>query len=279
MIKNHQFEEDTCGKFTNPAREKIYLRKKMKKFCMVLTLAGVMAGIQLYASMSVTLLDNTSKYSYSNGGEFRAVGNSGLGAVVNWSAYSSSTKGTVTVANDGSSWGYNSGLNGLAYFQTFCIEYNEEFTPGTSYSVGVSQKAMYGNQPVNGDPISIGTAWLYSQFAAGTLSGYNYVYGATRTSTAGALQQAIWWLEAETGGVKNSFVTLAETVLGLNDTTIKNNANGAYNVRALNLGASGAVQDQLVIVVPEPATVLAGALLLLPLGASTVRILRKNRSN
>jgi hypothetical protein len=30
-------------------------------------------------------------------------------------------------------------------------------------------------------------------------------------------------------------------------------------------------------VVPEPTTVLAGALLLLPLGASTLRILRRNR--
>ena len=135
-----------------------------------------------------------------------------------------------------------------------------------------------GSQPLGGDPISIGTAWLYSQFAAGTLSGYNYAYGAGRQSStsAGALQQAIWWLEGETGGVQNGFVTTAETALSLNDTTIKNNANGAYGVEVLNLGAAGTVQDQLVIV-PEPTTVLAGALLLLPLGASTLRILRRNR--
>jgi hypothetical protein len=31
-------------------------------------------------------------------------------------------------------------------------------------------------------------------------------------------------------------------------------------------------------VVPEPTTVIAGALLLLPFGASTLRILRKNRT-
>jgi hypothetical protein len=30
--------------------------------------------------------------------------------------------------------------------------------------------------------------------------------------------------------------------------------------------------------VPEPTTIIAGALLLLPFGASTVRILRKNRT-
>ena len=249
----------------------------MKKLCMVLGLAGMVAAPNVFAAMTVTLIDNTSQYSYANGGEFRAVGNAGLDAVVNWAAYSAATKGTVG-AGDVGSWGYSSGLAGKAYFQTFCVEYNEEFTPGNSYNVGISQKAMYGSQPLGGDPISIGTAWLYSQFAAGTLSGYNYAYGAGRQSStsAGALQQAIWWLEGETGGVQNGFVTTAETALSLNDTTIKNNANGAYGVEVLNLGAAGTVQDQLVIV-PEPTTVLAGALLLLPLGASTLRILRRNR--
>jgi hypothetical protein len=32
------------------------------------------------------------------------------------------------------------------------------------------------------------------------------------------------------------------------------------------------------MVVPEPTTMIAGALLLLPFGASTLRILRKNRT-
>ena len=38
------------------------------------------------------------------------------------------------------------------------------------------------------------------------------------------------------------------------------------------------VLDQSFHTVPEPTTVLAGALLLLPLGASTLRILRRNRT-
>ena len=249
----------------------------MKKLFTVMSLAGMMAAPNLFATMQVTLIDNTSQYSYANGGEFRAVGNAGLDAVVNWAAYSAATKGTVG-AGDVGSWGYSSGLSGKMYFQTFCVEYNEEFTPGNTYNVGISQNAMYGGQPMGGDPISIGTAWLYSQFAAGTLSGYNYVYGGGRqnSASAGALQQAIWWLEGESGGVKTSFVTTAESALSLNDTTIKNNSSGAYGVAVLNLGAAGAVQDQLVIV-PEPTTVIAGALLLLPLGASAVRILRRNR--
>ena len=151
---------------------------------MVLSLAGVMAAQNLFASIgSVILVDDTSQYSYANGGEFRAVGDVGLDAAVNWSAYSSSTKGTISAA-DNSSWGGAYVSVGQAYFQTFCIEYNEEFSPGASYSVGISQNAMYGNNPPLGDPISIGTAWLYSHFAAGTLSGYNYAYGGSRTGPA-----------------------------------------------------------------------------------------------
>jgi hypothetical protein len=50
-------------------------------------------------------------------------------------------------------------------------------------------------------------------------------------------------------------------------------------VAALNLGDPGQVQAQLVIVpVPEPTTVIAGVLLLLPFGASTLKILRKKRA-
>jgi hypothetical protein len=55
-------------------------------------------------------------------------------------------------------------------------------------------------------------------------------------------------------------------------------ANYAYNVGVLNLysndGLTKVNQDMLVIV-PEPSTYVAAALLLLPFGASTLRILRK----
>jgi len=245
----------------------------------IITLAATSGG---FAAMSVTLLDNTAQYSFGVGGEFRAVGNAGLNSAVNWSAYSAQTSGTIGVGDHGS-WGWPSaGVHDLdRYFQTFCIEYNEEFNPGTTYNVGISPNARYGSNPPNGDPVSIGTAWLYSQFAGGSLSGYNYAYGGTRTPSAGGLQVAIWWLEGEATGTRNSFIDTAEVALygaghtgGIYDTMIKGDANGAYGVRALNLGEPGLVQDQLVIV-PEPTTMVAGALLLLPFGLSTIRILRK----
>jgi hypothetical protein len=47
--------------------------------------------------------------------------------------------------------------------------------------------------------------------------------------------------------------------------------------------ANGSIQDTYsqniqILAVPEPTTMVAGALLLLPFGASTLRLLRKNRT-
>jgi hypothetical protein len=253
----------------------------MKKLCLVVSLAGTLITTNLFGGM-VTLVDNTSLYSYGNGGEFRAVGDAGLNNIVNWNAYSTATKGTTSDAIDGGSWGYNSGLAvaGHAYFQTFCIEFTEEFSPGGQYSVSTSDHALYGHVGGSpGVPITIGTAWLYSHFASGALAGpngfnagYDYTYGANRSASAGALQQAIWWLQGETGGVDNSWVDLVSSHYA----DPKAAANGAFNVKALNLGDPGQVQDQLVIV-PEPTTMVAGALLLLPFAASTLRSVRRSR--
>jgi hypothetical protein len=244
--------------------------QEMRKLCLVASLAAVMAAPSLFASMSVTLLDNTSKYSYGNGGEFRAVGDAGLNNVVNWNAYSASTKGTIGAADVGS-WGYNSGLAGKLYFQTFCIEDTEYFSPGSSYDASTSDRALYGHAGTSpGVPVTMGTAWLYSQFASGKLSGYNYSYGGGRQNlaNAGSLQQAIWYFQGE-GGAENSWALMAETAVGGKDAALAE-ANGAYGVRALNLfngpyskdvTVNGVTyhcnQDQLVIV-PEPTTVVAG---------------------
>jgi hypothetical protein len=185
-------------------------------------------------------------------------------------------------------------VGGGGGFQTFCVEYNEHFYPGTTYWASISDRATYGSQYPTGDPISIGTAWLYSQFAAGTLGqstpspsdNYNYTSGSGRVASAGLLQQAIWFLEGETGGVDNLYVALARATLHLGNAGLQGDQGGAYEygVRALNMWSSAtthnqstAIQDQLVVV-PEPTTIIAGALLLLPFGVSTLRILRKKRA-
>jgi hypothetical protein len=104
------------------------------------------------------------------------------------------------------------------------------------------------------------------------LSGYTY----GNAGSANDLQAAIWYLQGSAGGVDNYFVTDAGNALGAG--SITNAADGAYGVFALTLTDANQNYAQPVLgMVPEPSTVVAGALLLLPFGVSTVRILRKDK--
>lgn len=195
-------------------------------------------------------------YQTGQGGEFTANDISPDGWL-NLSGYSAQTKNLEP---------------GITSFQTFCIEINEYLYPyGATYDVVVSGGAVHGG--VGGpdpDPLSRGTAFLYSQFAQGALTGYNY--GAGRGASAAALQEAIWWLEEEITSytVGNSFIGLVTTQFG-SDAGRLNSSAGQYGVYALNLtgfggGApSGVGQDQLyyhdpgitTTAVPDGGTTLA----------------------
>jgi hypothetical protein len=163
--------------------------------------------------------------------------------------------------------GTTSNVSNPPSFQSFCLEENEYIQQGYTYNFGaLSGSAMAGGAGgPSPDPISIGTAWLYSQFATGALAGYTWS-GTGRNTSAGDLQNAIWWLEDE-GGAKNSFVLAAETALGKNDTTVKDNAGtnnfGVYVVNLQNEAGKGCAdgyqggncQSQLVYV-PDGGTTL-----------------------
>lgn len=252
----------------------------MKRLCVLAGLVGVLAVPAVQAAMQVTLYQDLSNYSYSDGGEFNAVPNAALLSVNPTLAGYTSVTADLTAVNP--------------YFQTFCIETMEYFSPGSTYNVTISYDIMYdGGMFPNGSPITMGTAWLYSQFAAGALSGYDYTYGSGRTATAGDLQQAIWYLQGEAAGLVNggadgtAFYNAAASALG---GAIANAANGAYGVVALNLwvpnedGSNGAgAQDQLMVVpepiaVPEPSAISFGLLLLLPLGMYKVRALFRKQT-
>jgi hypothetical protein len=209
---------------------------------MVATLAGVMTAPNLFAytGLDGTLNFTASTYQNGVGGEFNAV---------------STPSG---------------GSPNLGSFATFCIESSEFISdpPSGPYTYTINTGAVAGDggadatDPNTGlpmDNISIGTAWLYSQFSAGTLTldtGSGSYFDANRLANAGELQDAIWYLEDEEGGQNNGYVALAETALGETLPQIEADSNGAYGVVALNLFNSNGdlAQDQLAVV-PEPATV------------------------
>jgi hypothetical protein len=225
-----------------------------------------LAGLFLYCGIADAYYtvefnsDGNSPYNYGSGGEFTL--NVKDAPLTNYvSAYSPLTK------NQGGhiEYGYTS------TFESFCLEKTEGISFGGTYY------AMLNNSAVNGgggaqngkDPISVGTAWLYYNFAKGTLSGsnysYNYSISAERLKDANALQQTIWYLEDEISWsaftADHKFYNAAVANITGN---VKADANGAYGVKVLNLYTtynsktgvlSGLSQDQL-IVTPIPSALL-----------------------
>ena len=171
----------------------------------------------------------------------------------------------VTIANG--TWGTtNGGEFAISYatgsFVSFCLETNESLSYGPSYTATLNSVAIKGGTGVAAnagfgdvagtagvsDPLSNATAWLFSNYLMGTLGGQ----GADDAS-ANKAQQAIWFLESETGGVANSWSTDAIAAVNLGWT----NPSGAQHVYVLNLtdAAGNIYQDQLyVAAIPEPET-------------------------
>jgi hypothetical protein len=228
-------------------------RMKMKKFFLIKaifisTLMGmIMAPMALADTVTVYQVNG---YFSGDGGEFTLqINNNNLSPYLNsfWGLYSSNTKDIGT--HDPS-------------FQSFCLEKNEYVSMGSEYNVVINNKAMYGGNYPNGDPLSKGTAYLYHEFQQGALEGYNYNNGF-RSTSAGYLQDMIWYLEDEQdgyGGTSNPFEALLITVFGsLSNAKLDN--NGLYPVAVLNLydNSGGFHQDLLVcepVHSPEPATLL-----------------------
>jgi ABC-type cobalt transport system substrate-binding protein len=233
----------------------------MKKLLFVTSLLTVFMLAPMVMADTVTIR-RVDEYWTGSGGEFTAqINNSGT-PDLNWvlPLYDPSTKGKG---------GYTDS------FQTFCVEKSEYISIGSTYDFSISNKAILGST-ATGDPISQGTAWLYHEFQLGRLQGvtsqglpYNYDYtaGTGRSSDAGLLQAAIWWLEGEATdpGNSNPFRNKVNALFG--DPTAD---NATIPVAVLNLWEVGHVndfskdangnymylkQDQLVCV-PEPATML-----------------------
>lgn len=136
-----------------------------------------------------------------------------------------------------------------ATFPTFCVETGEYISLGLGnhFIVGnISTAAVLGGTINSSDPLDARTAYLYYHFRLGNLIGYTGT-----DASANALQAAIWWIEGESLGVNNGFVTLAQNAINSGEWS------GLGNVRVLNMLYPGGqrAQDQLVLV-PEPSTLL-----------------------
>jgi len=122
-------------------------------------------------------------------------------------------------------------------FITFCLEYNEHISFGPKFYYNVSDTARYGGNNTL-DPLSRGAAWLYLHLTAGDLAGYDH-----SAAQADLFQKAIWYLEDESAGENNSYVTAAANANGGLDEAKKDN-NGLYGVGVMNLWLTRTEREQ-----------------------------------
>ncbi len=161
---------------------------------------------------------------------------------------------------------YNLTVNGVAT-PSFCIDIATEQIEGQAYH-------DYNYTALASAPIS--AAGPMGSTAAGNIEKLWAAYYSPSLSSvnAAALQVAIW----------------EEVALGNGKYTLTVSGNSAVTTEAgIMLGALSTLTAKAdlialtdsgqgyVVAVPEPATMIAGALLLLPFGASTLRILRRKR--
>jgi len=130
----------------------------MKKAMLARVVVVAVAGLLIAQSASALAIRRAAGYYSGSGGEFTVFG---AGYADNYDMDATRLSATY----------------GLG-FQTFCLEMNEYYTTSPD-GFTIECFAIEGGKggidsDLGGDPISMGTAWLYKEFSDGLLSGYDY---------------------------------------------------------------------------------------------------------
>lgn len=156
-------------------------------------------------------------------------------------------------------------LDGGPVFQTMCIDIGDsaaDTTVATIVSLDQAPDAWAGPMGVTA---ASNIKLLWGSYAA----------GATTAKEAAALQIAIW----KTIDSAMSTYSLTFSDYGTSGAVVRADAMlAALGSTSASLMAVTSKMQDFLVPVPEPTTMIAGALLLLPFGVSTLRILRKNRA-
>jgi len=207
----------------------------------------------------------SNPYGDSDGGEFTALTNTAIP-----SGYVAATKFTYGSLS-GNSTGATTG------FETFCVEDETYFWVDTTYDYTVSNYIdVPAGGPLTNGPgyttagLDVGIAYLYAQFATGTLANYDYnlandpTDSADRNADAGVLQQAIWDLQGPSADPdvqspmtvaeidSNTYLLAAYNEFGDSLTTLEKSTvayGNDFGVQVMNLADSGAgvYQNQLIL--------------------------------
>lgn len=179
-------------------------------------------------------------------------------------------------------------LSSAVGFQSFCLEISIGYPPIPGIPTNPLNYAVSPNILNNpSETITLGTAWLYSQFAAGTLTGYAYsgsaaTFGGTgwtslRGQSAAALQAAIWYLEgqvtlSQAGGAANPDLALLTTPTGSGGLGLASLSSalvsdvGGFNVDVMNIGDPGVYQYQAQLVIGNSTSVPDGGTTVMLMG-------------
>jgi hypothetical protein len=232
---------------------------------LLVVLAATLAVMAADAAHANNLTISTTTGRLGGGGEFKITG---------YDTYFIPPASVVTQVDGGQ-------------FNTFCIEYNEFISLGSSYDYTVDAGAINGGvSGGNPDYIDEATAKLYYTFwadkwsvASTFVSGIGYAYSGTQRAKDGRdLQMAIWFLEGEitqatldsyvsanSGSQAQDFVDYANSSVTWAD--LGRTWVGAGGVRAVNLyDTNGAARQSQLVIVPLPAAAVMGFVLLGVLG-------------